>query len=67
MLLRTRDPIAPWIVVRANHKKTARVQLIQDLLSRLDYEDKDKSLLKPDPSVVFEFDPAHLTNGMLEP
>ncbi|MBX7111790.1 MAG: polyphosphate kinase 2 [Dehalococcoidia bacterium] len=67
MLLRTRDPIAPWIVVRANHKKTARVQLIQDLLSRLDYEGKDKSLLKPDPSVVFEFDPVHLENGMLEP
>ncbi|MGE0229100.1 MAG: polyphosphate kinase 2 [Dehalococcoidia bacterium] len=67
MLMRTRDPIAPWIVVRADHKKTARVQLIQDLLSRLDYEDKDGSLLRPDPAIVFEFDPLHLENGMIQP
>ena len=67
MLLRTRDHIVPWTVVRADHKKTARVQLLQDLLSRLDYEGRDKRLLRADPEIVFEFEPVHLTNGMIAP
>jgi polyphosphate kinase 2 len=65
MLLRTRDPLVPWIVVRTDHKKTARVQLIQDLLSRIEYDKKDSRLLRPNRSIVFEFDPVHLEKGML--
>ncbi len=67
MLARTHDLVAPWTIVRADHKKTARVQLIQNLLARLDYEGKDDSLLKPDASFVFDFEPAHLTDGKLAP
>ncbi len=67
MLARTHDLIAPWTIVRADHKKTARVQLIQSLLARLDYEGKDASLIRPDNDLVFEFEPAHLTDGKLAP
>jgi hypothetical protein len=40
---------------------------MQDLLSRIDYDGKDKDLLRPDRSIVFEFDPVHLEQGMLAP
>jgi polyphosphate kinase 2 (PPK2 family) len=65
MLLRTHDPMAPWTVVVADHKKTARINLIRDLLSHLDYEGKDAALLAPDRDVVFEFTPAALEEGRL--
>jgi len=55
MFARTHTPVAPWTIVRANDKKRARINLIMDLLSRLDYEDKDHSLLCPDPEVVFNY------------
>ncbi|MBS2132186.1 polyphosphate kinase 2 (plasmid) [Burkholderia thailandensis] len=65
MLLRTHTPIAPWRIVRADDKKLARLNLIRDILSRLDYCDKDESLLQRDIAVVFEFEPACLANGLL--
>ncbi|MBK9425882.1 MAG: polyphosphate kinase 2 [Gammaproteobacteria bacterium] len=34
MLARTHHPLAPWVVVRADHWRKARLGLIQDLLSR---------------------------------
>jgi polyphosphate kinase 2 len=57
MLLRTHTPLAPWHIVRADDKKRARLNLIRDMLSRLDYCDKDEKLARPDPAVVFEFKP----------
>lgn len=55
MFARTHTPVAPWTVVRANDKKQARLNLIMDLLTRLDYKDKDHALLCPDPDVVFNY------------
>jgi polyphosphate kinase 2 len=60
MLLRTHTPFAPWHIVRADDKKPARLNLIRDMLSRLDYCDKDEKLARPDPTVVFEFKPAYI-------
>lgn len=37
----------------------------KDLLSRLDYQDKDKKLVVPDPAVVFTYAEEHLKNGMI--
>jgi polyphosphate kinase 2 len=65
MLLRTHTPIAPWHIVRADDKKVARLNLIRDMLSRLEYADKDKRAVRPDPDVVFEFSPACLDKGLL--
>jgi len=52
MLKKTSSSDAPWTVVIANDKKLAHLNLIADLLSRVDYPDKDKKILKIDPKIV---------------
>jgi polyphosphate kinase 2 len=56
MLEKTNAEDAPWIVVKANDKKVAHINMIQDLLSRVTYPGKDKSLLKADKNIVFKWD-----------
>ena len=68
MLLATHTPHAPWICVRADHKKPARLAIIRHLLLTLG--GKDKTLRKVagenDPAVLFEFEAAALADGRLE-
>ena len=52
MLKQTSSSDAPWTVINANDKKLAHLNLIADLLSRVDYPDKDKKILKIDPKIV---------------
>jgi polyphosphate kinase 2 len=68
MLLATHTPYAPWTCVRADHKKPARLAIIRHLLVSLGGQDKAlrKVAGKPDPAVLFEFEPAALTDGRLE-
>jgi polyphosphate kinase len=63
MFERTHTEIAPWTIVRAGDKHQARLNLIRDLLSRLDYPDRDKRLVKPDRDIVFPFEPRRLIDG----
>jgi polyphosphate kinase 2 (PPK2 family) len=65
MLARTHNAVTPWMIVRADDKRTARVNLIKDLLLRLDYEGKDDSVLLVDPEIVFQYEEAYLRNGMI--
>ncbi|EIF32177.1 polyphosphate kinase 2, PA0141 family [Burkholderia sp. Ch1-1] len=65
MLLRTHTAVAPWRIVHADDKHLARLNLIRDMLSRLDYCDKDEKLAQPDPAVIFEFEPARIAEGRL--
>ena len=55
MLKHTSSKIAPWTVITANDKKLAHLNLIADLLSRVDYPEKDKKLLKIDPKIVLRW------------
>ena len=55
MLKHTNSKIAPWTVISANDKKLAHLNLIADLLSRVDYPEKDKKLLKIDPKIVLRW------------
>ena len=55
MLLTTSTSMTPWTIVRANDKKLAHLNLIQNLLSRVNYPKKNKDLLKADKSIVFEW------------
>src|SRR5215831_2806462 len=48
MFAHTHAPLSPWTVVRADHKHRARLNLIRDLLSRLDYKGRDERLLAVD-------------------
>ena len=50
------EAAAPWTVIRADDKKSARLALIRDLLARLDYDGKRKKLLTQRGDVAFLFD-----------
>ena len=65
MFRRTHRPAAPWSVVRADHKRLARIHVIRDLLSRIEYQDKSRSIGNVDPDVVFSYDEVHQHNGKL--
>ena len=67
MFARTHAVLSPWIVVRANDKRQARLNLIRDLLARLRYPGADERLLTPNPNIVFVYDEASLHNGMIAP
>jgi polyphosphate kinase 2 len=44
---------APWIVVKSNDKKRARLEAIRHVLGLFDYDDKDTEVaLAPDPKIV---------------
>ena len=55
MLLKTSPAEVPWTIVRANNKKQAHLNLIRDLLSRINYAGKDKKITVPDESIAFRW------------
>jgi len=67
LLARTHHDAAPWTVVRADDKRLARLNVIRDLLSRLEYCDKDKRILHPDPAIVSRFDVERTRSGFVAP
>jgi polyphosphate kinase 2 len=67
MLAGSHTEKAPWTVVRADDKHQARLNVIRDLLSRLTYKDKDAGLLKPDPSLLFNYRKSAFKDGLIAP
>ena len=65
MLARTHTVVAPWTIVRADDKPSARINLIRDLLTRLDFKGKRHNADLADPNVVFSFQQDALVHGML--
>jgi polyphosphate kinase 2 len=65
MLARTSSPVSPWIIVRADDKHLAHLNVIRDLLSRLACPKTDKHLAVPDLNVVFPYDEAHVKASLL--
>lgn len=57
MLQKTSSKLAPWIVVDANNKKLTHLNLMRDLLLRMDYSGKDKKLLLVNSEVVMPCPP----------
>ena len=53
MFARTHTSFAPWVVVRTDDKRSARLNVIKALLASVDYKGKDERLLVADPKVVF--------------
>jgi polyphosphate kinase 2 len=64
MLRLTDSANAPWMVVRADDKKAARLAIIRDLISRVDYHES-KPLKQDQPAIIARFDETCLTNGLL--
>ncbi len=67
MLLETHSEYSPWIIVRADNKKISRLNIIMDILSRVECPDKSEHIKPPDSDVVFKFDHHFLETGKLAP
>ncbi len=54
MFSRTHTTFSPWIIVKSNDKKSARLESIRYVLSLIPYEGKEKAEtnLHPDPDIV---------------
>ena len=57
MFSRTHTSYSPWIIVRANNKRKARLESMRYLLSLMDYTGKDQSRVSlfPDPNIIMRF------------
>jgi polyphosphate kinase 2 len=66
MLARTHNDIVPWYIVKADDKKSCRLNLIRHLLSSVEYPDK-KLIFRPDPTIVFPYHEKCLENGAIYP
>jgi len=59
MFARTSNHLSPWIVVRADDKRAARLNVIRDVIARLACPETSKHLAVPNRNVVFPYDEAH--------
>jgi polyphosphate kinase 2 len=64
-LLRGHTAFAPWICVRADHKKAARLNVMRHLLRTLDCPCLTHAVEAPDPEVLFPFEVEALQDGRL--
>lgn len=56
MLEKTNSDKCPWIIVHADNKRIARLNVIKDLLSRVECPDQNLHYEMSDTEVVFKFD-----------
>jgi len=63
MFMRSHTREAPWLVVRADDKHQARLNVIRDMLARVKAPDVSRKLARPDGRVVREFSEPLLTSG----
>jgi polyphosphate kinase 2 (PPK2 family) len=59
MFARTSTPLSPWVVVKGDIKKRARMESIRHVLSSMDYEGRGQPGLRldPDPQIVVSAGP----------
>jgi len=57
MQAKTHTDFSPWIIVRTNNKREARLESIRYVLSRFEYDGKDQAqtTLLPDPNIVHRY------------
>jgi polyphosphate kinase 2 len=65
MLRRTHTPVAPWICVATDKKKDARINVLRHVVRTIAPKAIAQEVAKPDPSVLFPFEIAGLTDGRL--
>jgi polyphosphate kinase len=63
MFRRTHHRDAPWIVVRADDKRLARLNVIRDMLARIPSPQTKSRLARSDPRVTREFSEELLSSG----
>ena len=57
MFSKTHTNFSPWIIVKTNNKRTARLESIRYVLSKFDYKRKEEAttVLQPDPNVIVRY------------
>lgn len=57
MFSKTHTSYCPWMIIKTNNKKVARLEAMRYVLSNFDYEGKNEALttLTPDPNVVMRY------------
>ena len=57
MFSKTHTTFSPWIIIKTNNKKNARLESIRFVLSKFDYDSKGTSgtTLFPDPNIVHRY------------
>lgn len=65
MFSKTHTSYSPWIIVKTNQKKVARLESMRYVLSKFEYDDKDKAdtSVLPDPNVIIRY---HRTSQQLD-
>jgi polyphosphate kinase 2 len=64
MLKRTHNGLTPWTIVRADSKKTTRLNVIRDILTRVERPARE-ALPAPDPKIMFPFTKKRLSDGSM--
>ncbi|MGP8324108.1 MAG: polyphosphate kinase 2 family protein, partial [Methanosarcinaceae archaeon] len=70
MLSDTNRTIAPWVIIRSDNKKKARLNCIKYILRHLDYEGKiHEKKLEPDPEIMISGidELKHMEDNLLKP
>lgn len=70
MLSETNRTISPWTIIRSDVKKTARLNCIKHILSKMDYENKlPAEELTPDPRIVISGidELKHMEDNLMQP
>jgi polyphosphate kinase 2 (PPK2 family) len=65
MLIATHTIGAPWVCVRADDKKPARLNVIRHLLHTLAPGHIEADVEPPDPAILFPFEETALSDGRL--
>ena len=60
MLAATHSEVSPWIILRANDKRRARLNMLRYVLGTLSYPDKDHSAIKPIDDKILGYGPTFL-------
>lgn len=57
MFSRTHTPFSPWVIVKANDKKLARLESIRYVLSSFNYPEKKEAPINiyPDPNIIVRY------------
>ena len=57
MFSKTHTSYSPWLVVKTNDKKKARIECIRHVLSQFDYQEREdvKMATNPDPNIVMRY------------
>ena len=57
MFSKTHTSYSPWVIIKTNDKKIARLEAIRHVLSKFDYDDKGTvaTTLAPDPNIVMRY------------